>query len=270
MTKHREKHSAIPNLTLGMDLGDRRSRMYVLDGEAERVREGWAATSIEGISEWLREYPGARVVMEAGTHSPWVSRLTEQAGHETFVANPSELYRKRRRRRNDPLDAERLARLGRADPQLLHPIRHRGEEAQADLAVVQARDALIRARTLLINHMRGSVKSIGQRLPNCDTDRFARVMADEIPELLRPALAPVLAQVASLTESIRSLDRKIEKQLVNKYPEMERLRQIKGVGPVTALTFVLVVEDHKRFPQARKVGSYLGPVVSGALYSWEL
>lgn len=260
MTNQQSK-GAIPNLTIGIDLGDRRSRIYVLDGQAEKVEEGWARTTREGLVKWLDRYPGARVVMEAGTHSPWVSRLAEELEHETFVANPSELYgRKRRKRRNDKLDAQQLARLGRADPALLHAIRHRGEAAQVDLAILQSRDSLVKARTLMINHVRGSVKAIGERLPSCDAHSFARRMEGEIPELLRPALKPVMEQIASLTAAIGAMDKRIEKRLERRYPETERLRQVKGVGPLTALAFVLVLEDPKRFPRAREVGSYVGLV----------
>lgn len=260
MTKQ-QSNRAIPNLTIGIDLGDRRSRIYVLDAQAERVKEGWAPTTRQGLTKWLDEYPGARVVIEAGTHSPWVGRWAEELGHETYVANPSELYgRKRRKRRNDKLDAEQLARLGRADPALLHAIRHRGEAAQVDLAILQSRDSLVKARTLMINHVRGSVKAIGERLPSCDAHSFARRIEGEIPELLRPALNPVTEQIASLTAAIGAIDKRIEKKLEATYPEAERLRQVKGVGPLTALAFVLVLEDPKRFPRAREVGSYVGLV----------
>lgn len=260
MTKQ-QSNGAIPNLTIGIDLGDRRSRICVLDAQAERVKAGWAPTTRQGLVKWLDAYPGARVVIEAGTHSPWVGRWAEALGHETYVANPSELYgRKRRKRRNDKLDAEQLARLGRADPALLHAIRHRGEAAQVDLAILQSRDILVKTRTLMINHVRGSVKAIGERLPSCDPDSFARRMAGEIPELLRPALNPVMEQIASLTAAIAAIDKRIEKRLETKYPETERLRQVKGVGPLTSLAFVLVLEDPKRFPRARKVGSYVGLV----------
>jgi len=259
--KTQQRDTVFPNLTMGIDLGDRRSRIHVLDRQAETVAAGWAATTHVGLAEWLVKYPGARVVMEAGTHSPWVSRLAKAGGHETIVANPSELYgRKRRKRRNDKLDAENLARLGRADPALLHPIHHRGEQAQVDLAVLQSRDALVKARTLLIGHMRGSVKAIGARLPQCDAHSFARRMEGEIPDALRPALDPVLKQIAELTERIRALDKSIEKKQERAYPETERLRQVKGVGPLTALAFVLVLEDPKRFLRARAVGSYVGLV----------
>lgn len=257
----RYSDASIPNLTMGIDLGDRRSRIYVVDARGERISEGWATTTREGLSQWLGRYPGARVVMEAGTHSPWVSRLSEESQHETFVANPSELYGpKRRKRRNDDLDAQKLGRLGRADPALLYPIRHRGEEAQADLAVLRSRDQLVKVRTQLINHVRDSVKSIGQRLPKCDTGVFARRVQEEIPQAMRRALEPVVEQIAGLTEAINGFDRRIEREMEQKYPETEGLRQVKGVGSLTATAYVLVLEDPKRFPRVREVGSYVGLV----------
>jgi transposase len=254
-------NGAFANLTVGIDLGDRRSRLYVIDMRGERVGEGWAQTTLEGLTKWLRKYPGARVVMEAGTHSPWVSRLAEGLGHETLVANPSRLYGgQRRRRRNDMLDAEHLARTGRADPKLLYAIQHRAEAVHLDRAVLKSRDALVRTRGALIEHVRGMVKTVGERLPSCDAQAFARKAADAIPELLRPALGPVIEQIAQLTETIRAYDRQVERELSRRYPETERLRQVAGVGPLTALTYVLVIEDPKHFADGRSVGAYVGLV----------
>jgi transposase len=254
-------NGAFPNLTIGIDLGDRKSRLYVIDARGERVVEGWAQTTREGLTKWLRKYPGARVVMEAGTHSPWVSRVAEGLGHETLVANPSRLYEgRRRRRRNDKLDAEHLARTGRADPKLLYAIQHRAEAVHLDRAVLKSRDALVKARSTLISHVRGLVKTVGERLPSCDAQAFARKAADRVPESLRPALGPVIEQIAQLTETIRAYDRQVEQELSRKYPETERLRQVAGVGPLTALTYVLVIEDPKHFAHGRAVGAYVGLV----------
>jgi transposase len=258
----REYSTAIPNLTIGVDLGDKRSRVYVVNVAGERVQEGWVRTTREDWLQFLGRQPSrVRVVMEAGTHSPWMSREAEALGHEMIVANPSELYgRKRRKRRNDKLDAEKLARLGRADPKLLYPIFHRAESAQVDLAVLKSRDMLVRARTKLIGHVRGTVKAVGERLPECEAEAFARRAKDELPESLEPALQPILEQIQSLSDRIRSLDKRIEQRTAEAYPETERLRQVKGVGPLTALAYVLVVEDPSRFPRSRDVGSFVGLV----------
>ena len=139
----------------GIDLGDKRSNPYVLDPESELIEETRIPTTEPAFRRKFASLPPCRVAMEAGTHSRWASRLLEQLGHEVLVANP---------RKADEADAEHLARLARLDPQLLSPIGHRGPEAQAHLTVIRSRDSLVRARTLLINHVRGSVKSSGARL----------------------------------------------------------------------------------------------------------
>ena len=160
--------------------------------------------------------------------------------------------------KDDRVDAEYLARVGRLDPALLKPITHRGEAAQADLAVLSSRDVLVRTRTLLINHTRGVVKAMGGRLPRCSAESFARRVGPHVPPALRPALAPVLAQLQQLTAAIRGVDREVERRCAEQYPATAQLRQVSGVGPVTALAYVLVLEDPRRFARSRAVGAYLG------------
>ncbi len=163
-------------------------------------------------------------------------------------------------RKGDRADAEILARLARLDPKLLSPIHHRSPQAQADLAVLRSRDAIVRCRTLLINHARGIVKASGSRLPSCSADSFAHKVAPDIPEPLLPALAPVLDTVASLTQQIKSYDRKAEELCSQRYPETKLLRRISGVGPLTSLAFILTLENPDRFRRSREVGPVLGLV----------
>ena len=105
-------------------------------------------------------------------------------------------------RKNDRLDAQNLARLARLDPKLLSPLKHRGETSQAHLAIVRSREALIEARAKLINHVRGTVKSFGSRLPKCSSPTFHKKVDAHVPEPLKPALEPLLKTVASMTQSI--------------------------------------------------------------------
>jgi transposase len=201
------------------------------------------------------------VALEAGTHSPWVSRLLEDLGHRVWVANPRKLrliYENRRK--CDEVDAEYLARLARLDPQLLHPLRHRSRAAQADLSVLRARENLVRSRTQLINHVRGSVKALGHRLPRCSTRSFERRVAEAIPPSLVPALSPVLEALSGLNDRIGELDRWVERCCRDRYPQTERLRQVNGVGALTALAYCLVLADPDRFRRSRDVGAYLGLV----------
>ena len=155
-------------------------------------------------------------------------------------------------------DAEQLARLGRIDPALLNPIRHRGQQAQQDLALIRSRDSLVRTRTALINHVRGAVKAHGGRLPRCSAPAFPRKAADAIPEELRLALLPHLELIAHLSREITAADRAVEQLIAERYPDARALRQVPGVGPLTALTFVLTLEDPARFRRSRQVAAYLG------------
>jgi transposase len=202
-----------------------------------------------------------RIAIEAGTHSPWASRVLEECGHEVLVANARKvrlIYANRRK--TDEIDAENLARLARLDPKLLYPVEHRGEESQAHIALIRSRDALVGCRTQLVNHVRGAVKSFGARLPKCPAVSFHKRAAEHVPEALLPALGPILEQIASLTEGIRDYDRRLEAISLERYPETALLRQVEGIGPLTALTFVLTVGDPARFKKSRNVGAYLGLV----------
>jgi transposase len=202
-----------------------------------------------------------RIAIEAGTHSPWASRVLEECGHEVLVANARKvrlIYANKRK--TDEIDAENLARLARLDPKLLYPLKHRGEEGQAHMALIRSREALVGCRTQLVNHVRGAVKSFGHRLPKCPTRSFHKRAAEHIPEALRPALEPILEQIGSLAERIRRYDRKLEAISREHYPETALLRQVEGVGVLTALTFVLTLEDPHRFEKSRSVGAYLGLV----------
>lgn len=146
------------------------------------------------------------------------------------------------------------------DPKLLAPLRHRSEASQAHLALIRSRDALIRSRTQLVNHVRGTVKSFGERLPRCSAASFHRRVAGYLPEDLASALKPVLETIASLTARIRAYDRELEALAERLYPETRLLRQVPGVGSLTALTFVLTIEEPGRFDESRAVGAYLGLV----------
>lgn len=248
-------------VTIGMDLGDQHSHLYVLDEDGMCVETGRIRTTQAGLTRWFRGRAAARVVLEAGTHSPWASRALAALGHGVIVANPRKLRAiYANDRKQDRTDAEYLARVGRLDPSLLQGITHRGAEAQAALAVLRAREALVRARTQLINHARGVVKAAGARLPACAAEAFARRAAAALPAELAPALAPVCAQVAQLTTEIRGYDRTVAQLCAEAYPETARLRQVSGVGPVTALAYVLVLETPARFRRSRTVGAYLGLV----------
>ena len=163
-------------------------------------------------------------------------------------------------RKSDKLDTSLLARLARLDPRLLSPVTLRSGETQDALVLIRARDNLVRTRTRLVNAARGLVKSRGARLSSCSSASFHKKIPDEIPEELQPALEPMIRIIAKLNEEIRHYDKQIEELAETKYPVTGLLRQVSGVGVLTALAYVLVVDNPHRFPKARAVGPYLGLV----------
>jgi transposase len=246
-------------LTIGVDLGDRYSHFCVLDASGEIVEDGRVATSPAGLSRRFSSYPPSRMALEVGTHSPWVSRLLEELGHEVLVADARKLRAiYANEMKSDSVDAQMLARIARLDPRLLSPIRHRGRTFQADLAVVRSRDALVRSRTQLVNHVRGTLKAYGVRLRKCSTASFHRQAPGSIPEELQPALEPVVRMTGELTGRIQAYDRALTIIAEQRYPESTVLRQVAGVGPLTSVSYILTLEDPRRFHRSRTVGAYLG------------
>jgi transposase len=251
-----------PKMTAGLDIGDKYSYLCLLDTDSgEVLEEGRLRTTPEALRRRFASERPLRIAIETGTHSPWVSRLLEECGHEVLVANARKLrliYASKQK--SDEVDAENLARLARVDPRLLYPLKHRGEDAQAHMAIIRSRQALVDCRTQLVNHVRGAVKSFGARLPKCPARSFHKRASEHIPQALWPALGPILEQIASLTQRIRDYERELETISKEHYPETELLRQVEGVGTLTALTFVLTLEDPYRFEKSRSVGAYLGLV----------
>jgi transposase len=245
--------------TIGVDLGDRWSRYCMIDSRGAVVKEDRVRTSPEALEETFRVLLPSKIVIEAGTHSPWVSRLLERLGHRVIVANARKvrlIYKSDRK--NDRLDAQMLAKLGRVDVSLLAPVQHRSLEAQTDLVVVHGGDVLVSARVQLINAVRGLVKSMGGRLPTSTTAAFASKVASLIPPPLKSVLAPLLKSIQHLSEQIRRCDRQVEELARKKYPQTRLLQQVKGVGPLISLAYVLTLENPARFQKSRMVGSYLG------------
>ncbi len=246
-------------ISIGLDLGDKTSRYCCLNDRGEVVKQASVGTTKKGMAQTFGALKRSRIALEVGTHSPWVSRLLKSLGHEVYVANPRQVKLiSQSSRKDDRVDAMTLARLVRVDPELLRPIQHRSEAAQMDLMAIRVRAVLVDVRTTLVNAARGLAKSVGERLPQCDADQMGTAQAGALPQPLQTVLQPLLEQVEALTVRIKRGDRQIEQIARTKYPETELLQQVKGVGTLIALTFVLTVEDKQRFQKSRDVGCYLG------------
>ena len=247
------------SLTIGLDLGDRSSWYSVLNETGEVLLEKKVSTTPKAMKEVFGGMPRSRIALETGMHSPWVSRLLNELGHEVIVAHARNVRLiGESRRKDDRLDAQTLARLARIDPHLLCPVKHRSAEAQADLTVIRARAGLVRARTALVNTARGLAKSYGERLRGCNVRNMNREKADALSPELQRALQPLLAGIEAVSEQIREYNEGIECLAEKSYPQVQLMKQVKGVGTLIALTFLLTLEDPHHFRKSRDVGCYLG------------
>lgn len=242
--------------TIGCDLGDKTSEICVLGGDGSKQRAAVRTTRKAMTLFFTRAR--AHVVIEVGAHSRWVRTLLEELGHRVTVANPRRLKMiSQSDSKTDKHDADLLARLGRVDVDLLAPVTHRSYEAQVDLAVPKARDVLVRVRTKLVNHVRGVLKSLGEPLPKCSAESFARRTRALIPATLRPALEPIYETLDKVEEQIRQHDQTIDR-VAKRYPDIDAITQINGVGVLTALAYTLTIEDKNRFSKSRMAGAFLG------------
>ena len=259
VTIERRNFSRQQKLTIGLDLGDRHSWYCVVDEAGQIQVEQRVRTTAKELREIFGAMPSSRIALEIGTHSPWISRLLCELGHEVIVANARKVRLiGESRKKDDRLDAQTLARLARIDPELLYPVKHRSAKAQADLMMIRARAGLVRARTGLVNTARGLAKSYGERLRGCNVRNMDPEKAESLSPELQAALQPLLAAIASVSERIAEYNGQIEKLAQQSYPEVALLKQVKGVGTLIALTFLLTLEDPHRFGKSRDVGGYLG------------
>jgi len=247
-----------PEITVGLDLGDRFSHYCMLNEEGEAIESGRIQSTEAALRRHFEAEPRMRIALECGTHSPWISRLLEQWGHQVIVANARKIRAiTASESKNDKNDAEKLARFALCDPRLLSPIRHRSAQRQQDLNLLQARSTLVRARTMIVNALRGLVKSSGGRLPACSTQGFEARVAASIPPALAEPARPLLNQIAALNLSIGEMDRGIE-QLGSRYAEITLLRTVPGVGPLIAAAYVLTLDRPDTIQHSRQAGAFLG------------
>jgi len=256
MSKTSENPSPV---TIGLDVGDRTTHYCVVDATRSVMKRGSFPTTPKALAKTLAEFPGAGVALEAGSQSPWMSRQLRGEGFAVHVVDPNRVQLiAKDPRKSDRRDAETLACLEAAMPELLGTIYHRGEEAQADLSIVRARDLLVRMRTMAVQQVRSLSKAFGVRLPSASTPAFAERVRGLTPVVLRPAIEPVLALIKDLSRQIREYEETLEQRAKGRYPETKVLQQVHGVGPITSIAFVLSIEDPSRFADSRRVGSWLG------------
>ncbi|MBI2767434.1 MAG: IS110 family transposase [Chloroflexi bacterium] len=261
MAQRSEGLRAAKGLSMGLDLGDRISEVCLKDREGEVLERAKVKTKDTAMAAYFGGRARCRVVLEVGTHSPWVQRLLAGLGHEAVVANPHQVRLIAESvEKGDSSDAEILADLGRMGFGALRTVEHRSAEAQADMEVLRARALLVRQRAALATHIRGVVKANGARVSGCGVRASSEKVLEQVPLALRPTIAPLQQQVEALSGSIRAYDRRVAELIEERYPVATLLQRVRGVGPITALTYVLVIGRPERFRRSRQVGAYVGLV----------
>jgi len=247
-----------PAMTMGIDVGDRFSHVCLLDDEGEVVERDRVRSTEAAFRRHFEGAPRLRIALECGTHSPWMSRLLKQLGHQAIVANARKVPTiTQSESKNDGRDAEQLALMAAFNPKLLSPLEHRSLLRQQDLNLIQARAILVKARTMIVNALRGLVKSAGGRLPACSTESLPDRAAGAVPPALTDVAGPLVEQIARLNLQIAAMDQQIEK-LAIKYPEIGTLRSAPGVGALVAAAYVLTLDRPNAVPSSRSAGAFLG------------
>lgn len=248
-----------PGEAIGLDLSDRTGQYCHLDADGGIEAEGKVTLTAAGLKRVFGHLPRTRMAIETGAQSAWVKRCLEELGHEVIMANARELQAiTGGARKTDQRDAQQLARLARVDPKLLSPVELRGAQQQLDLIPIRARALLVEARTKLVNGVRGLANVEGIRLPAASTACFSKRARSALNEQLLSSLAPLLAAIEQITEAIETSEETIAQTAETRYPETLWLKQVPGVGTLTALTFVLTIGRPERFVHSRDVGPFIG------------
>lgn len=246
---------------MGIDVSDKNMKVVGLDQDGEIVWRYEVACRECAVKTVFGKIEPCVVALETGGHTGWLARALTAMGHEVVVANARKVRAiSANERKSDWIDAEILARLVRSDRKLLHPVTMRSAETQADMVILKARDAAVRARALMVNAVRSFVKGSGERIRKCSTAAFAKRCREDIKPETSLILEPLLAGIEAQTEVIQAYDRKIVTTAKSQRYEqgVKQMTQVTGVGVQTALAYVLTMEDPKRFPNPRQVGPFLG------------
>ncbi len=244
-----------------IDLGDKLSEVCILDEEGEVLLRQRIPTSCVALEKLLGGLPPMRIALETGGQTNWVRRRLAAMGHEALVANAKRLKLIwDTHSKDDRRDALFLATIALRWPELLHAVKPRSLESEHNRAMLRSRACLVDGRVKLMNNVRGVLKSLGVRLPKPGIEAFVRRVLEKIPAELREQLEPMLRVIEQMSAQIRVYDKQVLELSHERYREQtKRLLSVRGVGPLTALTFVLELDgDVARLSNSRAAGAVVG------------
>ena len=244
---------------IGIDLHLKTSYVCFLNDAGEKTCEMTIPTTKSALKRHFETLEPARIIIEAGSYSLWVNRLLSSFDHKVIVANPRKVRLiAESTLKNDRVDAEVLARLGRSDPHFLCPITPRGPESQLTRGYLKVRAALVKTRTLEINSVRGLLRSWGFSFSAGYPAKFCeRVLQSNLPSELLDMVTPLIESILAVQAQIANCEQELKRR-ANAIPTVRNLMSMPGIGPIISLAFFASIDQPERFPKSRQIGSYLG------------
>ena len=247
-------------ITIGMDLGNSKHTVCAIDVAGEVLWRNEVANTPEALKPFFEENAGATVAMETGLCCRWVSALAKSCGCDALVGNARKLAAIwQSKQKNDENDALLIAELARASRRLFHPVELRDDERHEMVQLIELREVAVSQRTQAVNSVRGLCKAHGVFIPKCDASCFHKVAADAIPDGMAWKFKPMLRHLKEVAATIKRYDAMLEEYAQKHFKEeVELLRTVPGVGPITSCAFVALIADPGRFGSARDAGAYFG------------
>ncbi len=244
-----------------IDLHTAQSQIRIVGEDGQVIEDRRVPTTRERLAAVFAQRDRLRVLVEASTESEWVAEHLEALGHEVIVADPNYvlMYARRSRRiKTDKRDVAALAEACRLG--IYRPTHRRSREHRRLRRQLRVRDHLIRVRTKTINFLRAQLRAEGVRLRPGEAETISlRTNQADLPAELRADVEPLLAFLTNVTNIIKSTEAPLIRRS-HATPIAQRLMTTPGVGPMTALTFIAVVDTPERFPASKSLSSYLGLV----------
>ena len=226
-------------------------RLNHSDGEAEKF---YRDLQLRGVQ--------VRVGMEATGYSRWFERLLAELGFEVWIGDPAEIKARRvKKQKTDRKDAQLLLQLMLEDrfPRIWMPSPENRDLRQ----LLWHRHRLVQMRTRIMNQLQALAMNEGYRWKKKLFSEAGRAQLEKL------VLAPwasrrrqeLLELLDRLNPTIAELTAAVERE-ARKRPEVLRLMTHPGVGPLTALAFVLIIGTWERFPRGKQIGNYVGMIPS--------
>lgn len=244
---------------VGLDLGVRRTHLCAIDATGKKLKHGSVASTEDGLMRWVEEFPGAHAVLETGATSRWVEAFLRRHGWRAITTDAAHVAPELRGRgeKSDARDAAHLAELLRTGSAQLCPVHHKPEQFYFDYTTVVARAAAVAVRTKLLNQLHGIAKTLGKKLSKSSVSTVLGELPTVLPQELGAATDGLRRILECVDAEIRTYDAALE-EIAQRHVITARLREIPGVGRVTAVTFALVVFQVTRFPSGDALAAYLG------------